>query len=328
MKDMESVRRTIRSLLLVLAGSGSTGLPAADDDVVAASRDPSGATNPDFELRVVGINRRQVLFLGPGERMPVRIAEPEAQRLVDQNLRNKSFEGAIFGMEVSAQRGRWKMNADLDLALQSVDRVCQLTAWQKEKLAFAGRADRKRFFDRVEALRPAVAWGAAIGQKENQEIQQLRAMEACGLLGPESFFAKSVRSMLTLEQAEKYDHDRRVTIAHLISPLEIKNIKLRPEQRDAILRPIYEDESCLIAYGSARMAIHRAHRLWLIHRLSLLTDEKIKELFDVEQWERLQPRLHRRPVIRQLLVEQGLLAPESASTDLVQAECVFKELHQ
>ena len=85
----------------------------------------------------------------------------QVQRVQLVNIRfvpvisDEDFERQIFAQDVTSQRERWRINADLELAINRIDRTCGLTKVQLQKLAMAGRIDRSRFLERVEAARKA-----------------------------------------------------------------------------------------------------------------------------------------------------------------------------
>jgi hypothetical protein len=126
----------------------------------------------------------------------LQIASETIQRLVD-------------GKDEDTADGRCMLIASLERQIEAVDLICRLTDTQTRKLRLAGRGDIKRFFDRVEALRPKA--------ERTQDDLQLcgnacfigrdtdRPPVALGLFEQGSLFSKTLKTVLTAGQAAEFD---------------------------------------------------------------------------------------------------------------------------
>ena len=59
----------------------------------------------------------------------------------------------VFQRDRDAAGARKRLDAQLALQVEAIDRACALTDAQKQKLRLAGRGDIRRFFDRYEAVK-------------------------------------------------------------------------------------------------------------------------------------------------------------------------------
>ena len=77
----------------------------------------------------------------------------EAVKLNEQVVNNgfemneANFDQWVFQNNGKAKQAREKINVRLKLQLDELNRICQLTDTQKQKLTLAASSDIKRFFD-------------------------------------------------------------------------------------------------------------------------------------------------------------------------------------
>ena len=77
--------------------------------------------------------------------MPVQVVRQPS------SIRTRSISGFSAGGEGRAARAR--LDANLGLRIDDLDRACSITEVQKKKLKLAGLGDIKRYYDRVEDLK-------------------------------------------------------------------------------------------------------------------------------------------------------------------------------
>ena len=158
------IRWTSLRLLAVVSACATSF--AADDDVVVDRTNVeanAAAIDDVIEFKAPVIRQRQQL-----QQRAVQI------HLAALNLNDTQFERQIFVQDLTAQRGRWRMNSELDAAINTIERVCDLTDAQKQKLILVGRADRMRFFERLETIQERSRSGQGLTREMQVEIESLR----------------------------------------------------------------------------------------------------------------------------------------------------------
>jgi len=129
---------------------------------------------------------------------------PAAQAQNRFELNDEQFNQWVY----QGQSGKFDPDSELNLAMESVERVCPLDDVQKDKLRLAASGDFARFEQRVADLRTQYV-GKSYDQNDigniYQKIQPLTAAYQAGLLGPASLFTKVLHRTLTLAQLEEYE---------------------------------------------------------------------------------------------------------------------------
>jgi len=291
-------RAFLRCLFPILT-SVCAGAFAADDDVEI---EEVSASSAEIEIR-----RPRIVRLAPVVRRLTK-EESDAQQVAQ-------FERAIFMKDYTAQRGRWTINSELDCVINRLDGLCQLTDSQKQKLQLAGRADRKHFFDRVDAARVTSREGNTV--ESQAEIQMLQVKTVTGILGSDSFFAKSVRMTLTDEQLGKLDECRRsnraASIERTLGDVE-RIVKLEQSQRDAFIQLLLEEVPYPPDFENFGLLMGNSERMAMMYHLSQIADEKIKSFLDPVQWETLKPHLREFRTFKLYLIQRGLIASNANAT--------------
>ncbi|MEK6261531.1 MAG: hypothetical protein AABP62_23275 [Planctomycetota bacterium] len=258
--------------------------------------------------------------------LPVFAADDDVVVVVDDWRANgvsigsndEAFERLIFSQDGNAQRARFRINADLERAINNLDRKHHLTDIQKKKLMLAGRGARKQFFDRVEVIRrkfvPAPD-GQMLTDEDNLEIRLLQTQVTLGLLDSESFFSKTVRTTLNEEQRARFVaaiderqrlHHRALVEATLVTVA--RNVKLRSSQRDAITKLLLEET----VTSTARLD---TDNMLMVYQFAELAESRVKPLLDDNQWQDLQSPLTQFREFEPILRRKGLLG--SGHTDAV-----------
>jgi WD40 repeat protein len=109
---------------------------------------------------------------------------------------------------------RVRLDRILARAIHGVDAICELADVQKRKLELAGRGDIKLLFDRIDELKLRYHSVRRMGADDdvlnavNTEIGVLRSMLKSGPFDDESRFARTLKKILTADQAAKYEQRR------------------------------------------------------------------------------------------------------------------------
>jgi hypothetical protein len=151
------------------------------------------ADEPDLDLAQNGVRR-------------FRAAIPEG-----------TLDQLVFGRGRNAASGRMQLDALLNQKIGAVEKSCRLTAAQKQKLHLAGRGDIKRFFDRVESLRPSFQHVHFVVNEDDalkvsnwagelaRDATMLRSSLTVGLFEDGSHFAKTLKTSVAAEQFAAYN---------------------------------------------------------------------------------------------------------------------------
>jgi hypothetical protein len=200
--------------------------------------------------------------------------------------------------------------SEIAVAVESIDRACQLTETQEEKLRLAARGDYARFKQRVEVMREKYA-GKMHDQNDvgriHQEIHPLNVTYQAGLLGPTSLFAKSLRGILTPEQLKKYTaneaariqsrHDAKISL--FVAVLE-RRCPLTDEQRTALVK-LLRDETRPPKRPS------QLDQYVILVQADRIADEKFSDILDDEQCRVLERMIAQARNLEPHLRQQGVL---------------------
>jgi len=225
----------------------------------------------------------------------------------------QNFNQWVFPGCENPEAGRQRIETQVKMQMTEIERSCQLTDHQRQRLQLAARGDVQRFLDQVEALRRKFK-AAAPDQQEIgqmwQEVQPLQARQARGLTGPDSLLAKLLPRTLTDEQSKEFDaaqNERRrfryeASIAVALHTLE-GSVALTSAQRQTLTKMLLE---------LPPPRVFGAYDQYLInYRLaSLPPSAKLQQVFDARQWQALQQPFAQARGMRQNLIEQGYLSQE------------------
>jgi hypothetical protein len=221
-------------------------------------------------------------------------------------LSNETFNQWVYG------NPRTSIDADseIEVAVDAVERTCQLTESQREKLRLAGRGDLARFNQRVDALRAKYA-GKMHDQNDigriHQEIQPLNATYQAGLLGPSSLFSKVLRGLLTPDQLTRYAaeqvartrarHEAKVRL--YVAALE-RRCALDDAQRTALV-------ALLIAETQPPKRSSQFDQYVVLVQAARISEEQYRGILDAEQYRVMTKTFEQARGLEQHLKQQGVL---------------------
>jgi hypothetical protein len=280
---MISFDRVIRPLLSPVAFLiALAACPAAfgqDDDVIDDAIEPPRAVMPAVVVRQAQFNPEQI----------------------DQ---------WVFSRWGGAVATRARLDANLELRIDDLDRACSITEVQKKKLKLAGLGDIKRYYDRVEDLKRKYATSAKQGNFNNniwQEMQPLQIELNNGIFDDDSIFVKTVKNTLSEDQAKRYEdlmrrravERRRATVELFVVQVD-KALGLSEQERARLIELLLNETPPPGKYG-------QADYWYLMYQLTRLPESKIKAILDEPQW---------RILSRQFMQARGM-APWLKSNGLV-----------
>jgi len=240
------------------------------------------------------------------------VANNDAQQMQMQRMVEANFDQWMWQNTGDARQGEQRIRTQSRLQMSELQRVCELTPQQQQKLELAARGDIERFLEEVETLRRK--FNALKGDQNAvnqmwQEIQPLQQKQSRGLTGPGSLFTKTVPKTLTAEQAARYEvitEERRrfrykASVAVALHTIEA-GVGLKAEQREK-LQQVLDELPPPRAFGQYD------HYL-IMYRLAGLPPEKIQPHLDARQWTALKQQFNQYRDMKPFLIEQGLLDRE------------------
>jgi hypothetical protein len=273
-------------LAAAVAGEAAMGV------VALAAAEPTGGVVVDDEVVV-----------GP-------IAAENAPQI--QHFGQVEFDQWMFQNVGNAKQGEQQIRTRAQLQLAELDRLCELSEPQRQKLELAAKGDIERFFQEVDVLRRK--FNAVKGDQQAmmqmwQEISPLHMKQARGLTGPGSLMAKTLSGTLSADQTAHYEEvtrERRrfryeASIAIALHTIEA-TIALKDQQREAIKAALLEFPPPL-AFGQYD------HYL-VMYRLAGLPPEKLQPHLDARQWEVLKRQFNQYRRMGETLFAQGYLERE------------------
>ena len=245
-------------------------------------------------------------------------------QLQDVEFGQVNFDEQLFESEGDSAKAIERLRNRTELQLAEIDRTCQLSAAQRQKLQFAASGDRLRFLGDVEVLRGKFnkmmkeqkqnandpnAFNEAF-QQMWQEMQPLQMRIARGLTADQkSLFSKVLATTLTSEQRAAYqaviDERRRfrqqAIVASTLRQLE-DSVLLTEKQHEELTK-------LMLALPPPKQTGHYDQYVVLI-RLSFLPPEELEPLFEAKQWKSLKLHLDQYRQYKQPWLDAGILDPE------------------
>jgi len=236
--------------------------------------------------------------------------EAEAPARNQFNIGIENFDRWVFGQWRTPQAAGKQLLAQLTLQVEAVDRICHLTAAQREKLLLAGRVDIWRFFDRVEEVRKLFLEARHDQQQINQlwqHIQPIQQQLQAGLFQSHSLLHKCIHRTLNPSQTGRYQRqeiERRrfhyeASIGLTLEMLQ-EGIPLRDSQRRQLVRIIQERTEPPTQFGQYDCYL-------ILWHLSQLPEGELKPIFEPSQWRAMKQAFARARAMEPHLIKMGVL---------------------
>lgn len=239
--------------------------------------------------------------------IPVRSAEAQFGNF---EIAEGQFDAWVFQNVGAAEKARQQLDRQLALETEFVDRACGLTYPQRQKVSLAGRGDIKLFFEQVEAVRQKFLAVRKDQEKFNQiwqDIQPLQMRFRLGLFGDDSLFQKTLANLLNAAQRDSYQRaagerslfQYRAKVELTVLMLE-PNLPLTERQRQGFIEAVLEHTTPPRRFGLQDDAVV----LW---KAAQVPEDKLRPLFDDDQWKRLSRHLANGRAMEQWLKQAGLI---------------------
>ncbi|HBH52500.1 MAG TPA: hypothetical protein DDY91_11470 [Planctomycetaceae bacterium] len=224
------------------------------------------------------------------------------------------FEARIWNGTVnSAAAGEARLQSQLDLQIAEIDRLCQLTEAQSQKLRLAGTSDIKRFFERYTKLRRQFLkvrndqnlvnnfWG---------ELQPLQMEIQSGLFNDESMLLRVVPKALDDAQRAIYEQetlDRRTF--RMLARLELllvaadESLGLMIDQRERLTELCKKHVRIPRRFGPYDSNV-------ILYELSRIPEGEVREILDADQMQGWQQAVAQGRGMEQFLRQNKFLPEE------------------
>jgi hypothetical protein len=187
-----------------------------DEAIIAAKQahlvQPENLTTFQFMALNAKVAKQEDLSVAQHLIDRVVVGEDQVPRQMQARIAHGAMVQLVFGQALDADAARTRFGARLASKVASIDRICQLTDAQKQRLELAGRGDIKRFFDRIDSLQPPFQGHGVLDDKEFREWSSRLSVEAimlrrilkAGVFEDGSLFAKTLKTTLSADQAAAY----------------------------------------------------------------------------------------------------------------------------
>ena len=219
----------------------------------------------------------------------------------------------IFSRWGGVRGAKTRLEANLELRIDDLERACEITQIQKKKLKLAGLGDIKRYYDRVEELKRKYATQPNPNNNLNnnniwQEMQPLQIELNNGLFGDESIFAKTVKNTLGADQVRRHEdlmrrrveERRRATIELFVVQID-KALGLSEPERGRLVELLFSETPAPKKYG-------QADYWYLMYQMTRLPESKVKAILDEPQWRLLNRQFTQARGMEPWLKSNGLIA--------------------
>jgi hypothetical protein len=234
-------------------------------------------------------------------------------------MTDDQFDQWVFGAPRNSRAGRNKLDSLLTLEVDDVARTCRLSEPEKKKLLLAGRGDIKRFFEKVDEKRKKFEKLKSDQNKIGEIYQELVPLQVAlnsGLFGDGSFYSKTLKRLLSNEEAaayqkvvrEKRQFRYRAKVELVVAQLD-QAVGLRDEQRRRLVDMILTETQPPLRYGQYDYYL-------VLYKAGKIPATRLKPLFEDKQWAFLQRQLHQGRGMEQFLRSQGLLPAKDEAHDI------------
>jgi hypothetical protein len=233
---------------------------------------------------------------------------------------DNQFEQWVFQQDTNAAGARRRMEGLLALQLDEMDRACQLSDAQKQKLRLMGHGDIKRIFDTFDIVKRrfnAMENDMNRLQDIMPDLAPVQASVQSGAFYGDSLLFKSLRHVLTAEQAAKYDavtKERRIYRHRARIELAVGTLEQSMPMRDAQRRGLID---LLLKETKPIRTTNSYYDFYVtMDAISHLAEGKAKSLFTDAEWKILNRQLAQYRGIVPNLRAQGMIVEDDEAVDV------------
>jgi hypothetical protein len=199
------------------------------------------------------------------------------------------------------------------MQIAALDRVCELTPEQREKLRLAGRGDAARFESQIAALRAELVNKSYKNDEINEVFQKIQPFQQKfqnGLLGEDSIFKKIVSQTLNEAQRSEYDEEQRKRRAadyaarvDMYVAMVDRAAPMSDQQRQALIELFQKHTRPPKQFGQQPI-------YYVMYQASKIPQDELKQLFDEAQLKIIEKAFRQGAQYKNMLERQGFLLDE------------------
>ncbi|MBI3864697.1 MAG: hypothetical protein HY290_22700 [Planctomycetia bacterium] len=245
------------------------------------------------------------------EDVPAAAAEVQQFMVADEN-----FDTWVFGGRGTITENDRRFRKMLNVQIAGVERNCQLSEDQKNKLLLAGNADIKRFMARVDVLKKKFQLVKNDQNKFNefwQDMQPVQSIVQRGTFGEGSYYRKTLKNLLTPEQVVTVDAaERERRMYHYRAKVEMivcsldDVLSLRAEQRRKLVELLAAGKQVPKSIGQESY-----FQIAILFRASQIPADSLSQVLDQPQAAALQRVLNQARGYGQFLQSNGFTWDEA-----------------
>jgi hypothetical protein len=226
-------------------------------------------------------------------------------------MTEQQFDAWVYGNTANSGSSNTQLSSQIALRIEDLDRSCQLSADQKQKLALAGAGDVKNFQNRCAELKQKLVTSKPVPQAEvnllYQQTRPLQAEWAAGVLGEASLFEKVVRHSLSEEQrilhgqveAERAKFRYNAKVEMVVGQIE-NSMPLTAAQREKFIALLLAETQPPKVFGTYDYYV-------IMLQASKLPEAKLESIFDASQMSMLKRAFQKSRTVEQTLKRENIL---------------------
>ncbi|HEY2759645.1 MAG TPA: hypothetical protein VGI75_02855, partial [Pirellulales bacterium] len=230
-------------------------------------------------------------------------------------LTPENFDQWVFNGVGNSSQAFQQIDAQLNLRVEAIDRVCHLTDAQKLKLQLAANTDIKKFRDLYEQYKQKYQNTRQQQNEVNKVFQAIAPLQQqwqVGLFGDTSVFSKVLKNTLTPDQWFAYELDQaqrdkfiyKAKIRLAIQALQ-GAVALTDDQRKQFEKLLLDETKPPLKYSQPQYDFYL-----VMLQAAHLPKSELKSIFD-DQQQRLLSRIFQQALgMERMFQQEGLLPNE------------------
>jgi hypothetical protein len=212
-----------------------------------------------------------------------------------------------------------QIDSQVKMHIAALDRVCKLSAEQREKLQLAGRGDAARFESQIAALRAELVNKSYKNQEINdvfQRIQPFQQKFQTGLLGDDSLFKKIVSRTLDQSQQTEYEVEQQkrreadyVARVDMYVAMVDRAAPMSDQQREELLALFRKHTRPPKQTGQQQI-------YYVMYQASKIPPEELKKVFDEAQLKVIEKAFRQGASYKNMLERQGFKFDEEEQEEV------------
>lgn len=217
------------------------------------------------------------------------VNEPKPVRMVNRVVVQRPE--LVDWAQVRDQQLDNSFRAAMETAIDQLDRVCELTLVQRQKLRKAAFVDQRNYLQQINETQPAQVNRDGF-LLNGAVMRRSPSVVPANILGPSSFFGKMSSSMLTDQQRNLLRESQRSRRSVHMALSDIKRVvQLDATQETAVTEFLIRAAGQFVMFEADNTIQANSERLALLYLLSVHSEQQLKPILSSTQWKQAQPAL-------------------------------------